>query len=260
MVRYCLDMAKNEWENAVTEEIGRNLVAERRRQGLTAEQLAAATEQAGLKIPRQVISNLENGRRDSIGVAELLVFARALKVAPVSLLFAPDRLNAPFPTAASDGAADVAHSIYEEYENFLGLRIFDRLAGADDIPAYRLYGDLSRLHSDLMDTLAQLETAKSQLASLLERAGDESAGDDLMEERGRVELRIDVAEMQIQQQLNEAGTTMYKLYMLNPDNLPASVDKLKKIAKVHNPLLFSWFRSLTGEPEALNEHGAGGEQ
>lgn len=260
MVRYCLNMAKNEWEYAVTVEIGRNLVAERRRQGLTAEQLAAATEQAGLKIPRQVISNLENGRRDSIGVAELLVFARALKVAPVSLLFAPDRLNAPFPSAEPDGAADVAHSNYEAYESFLGLGAFDRLAGAGEVPAYRLYGDLSRLHSDLLGTLAQLETAKSQLAGLIERAGDEATDDDLIEERGRVELRIDVAEMQIQQQLNEAGTTMHKLYTLNPDNLPASVDKLKKIARVHNPLLLSWFRSVTGEPEALNEHGAGGER
>lgn len=39
-----------------------------------------------MPVRRSTISNLESGRRDSVTLAELLVFARALDVAPVALI------------------------------------------------------------------------------------------------------------------------------------------------------------------------------
>lgn len=42
----------------------------------------------GLPIPRPVLSNLENGRRESVSMAEVLVLAQALEIPPV-LLVAP---------------------------------------------------------------------------------------------------------------------------------------------------------------------------
>lgn len=54
---------------------------------MSAQQLADATARLGHPIPRSVLANLENGRRDSIGVDEVLVLAQALDVPPLLLIF-----------------------------------------------------------------------------------------------------------------------------------------------------------------------------
>jgi transcriptional regulator with XRE-family HTH domain len=54
---------------------------------MSAQQLADRCEALGHAVPRAVISNLENGRRESITLAELLILARALRISPVSLVF-----------------------------------------------------------------------------------------------------------------------------------------------------------------------------
>ena len=55
---------------------------------MTAEDLSDETERLGMKIERTVIANLENRRRASISIAEVLVLAKALRMPPV-LLFLP---------------------------------------------------------------------------------------------------------------------------------------------------------------------------
>lgn len=54
--------------------------------GLSAQQLSEACGDAGMPVARSVIANFENGRRASIGVAELMVFSRVLNVPPVTLI------------------------------------------------------------------------------------------------------------------------------------------------------------------------------
>lgn len=54
---------------------------------MSAQELADATERLGLPIGRSVLANLENGRRPTISVAELLVLAAALRVPPIELVF-----------------------------------------------------------------------------------------------------------------------------------------------------------------------------
>ncbi|MER5892312.1 helix-turn-helix transcriptional regulator [Streptomyces sp. NPDC001876] len=68
---------------AVAREIRRHRLA----QGMSAQQLADACEKIGAPIARTVISNIENGRRTNVSVAEVLVFARALGVPPAALVF-----------------------------------------------------------------------------------------------------------------------------------------------------------------------------
>jgi transcriptional regulator with XRE-family HTH domain len=54
---------------------------------LSAQQLARKTAELGHEVPRSVIANLENGRRPTISVAEVIVLAQALGVPPLELLF-----------------------------------------------------------------------------------------------------------------------------------------------------------------------------
>jgi transcriptional regulator with XRE-family HTH domain len=59
----------------------------RKERHASTQQLADMTDKLGLPIKRSVLANLENGRRGSVSVAELLVLAAALDVAPIDLIF-----------------------------------------------------------------------------------------------------------------------------------------------------------------------------
>jgi hypothetical protein len=54
---------------------------------MSAQQLSDACAKLGAQIPRTVISNIENGRRTNVSVAEVLVIARALEQPPGALVF-----------------------------------------------------------------------------------------------------------------------------------------------------------------------------
>lgn len=68
--------------------IGRNvrLIREGQSPKMSAQALAEETARLGHHIQRPVITNLENGRRAGVTVADLLVLARALRVPPIALL------------------------------------------------------------------------------------------------------------------------------------------------------------------------------
>ena len=76
------------WSVQLTRNVATEVRYWRERRGMTAQQLAKRTAQLGFEIPRSVIANLENNRRDIVTVAELLILAAALDVPPV-LLVAP---------------------------------------------------------------------------------------------------------------------------------------------------------------------------
>lgn len=61
----------------------------RKRQKLTAEQLADRMREVGVPFDKTVIANLETGRRRFVTVQELLALAYVLSVAPVHLLVPP---------------------------------------------------------------------------------------------------------------------------------------------------------------------------
>ncbi|MFD4975614.1 helix-turn-helix domain-containing protein [Streptomyces sp. NPDC058424] len=77
--------------------LGRCIAAEVKRyrhiRGMSAQQLSDACAALGHPIARSVIANFESGRRPTISVAEVLVFARALGVPPVLLLYPLGRVE-----------------------------------------------------------------------------------------------------------------------------------------------------------------------
>ena len=77
------------WPQATIERIFTNITAERKRQGLSANDLSQACAEFGMPIARAVLSKMDNGLRNNISIPELLVIARALQVAPANLMFSP---------------------------------------------------------------------------------------------------------------------------------------------------------------------------
>ncbi|MFJ6566460.1 helix-turn-helix domain-containing protein [Streptomyces sp. NPDC091292] len=79
-------MSQREWSERLAGVVARELRRHREARGMSAQQLADACTAAGLSIQRSVIANFENGRRASVSVAEVLMFAHVLDVPPVSLI------------------------------------------------------------------------------------------------------------------------------------------------------------------------------
>lgn len=75
------------WSKRLTTVIAGQITRFRTERKMSAQQLADATGTLQHPIARSVIANLESGRRDAVSVAELLVLARALDVAPLLLVF-----------------------------------------------------------------------------------------------------------------------------------------------------------------------------
>ena len=75
-------------------DVVRRVKAERKRQGVTAAQLAERCAELGVPgLNTNVIANLETGRRGYVTVDELFVLADALDVSPGRLLPLPDRVS-----------------------------------------------------------------------------------------------------------------------------------------------------------------------
>lgn len=81
-----------------SEAIGRHLKALRKRQGMTAAQLAAAMTDAGTPWKRSTVTKLETGRRQAVTIDEAVALVQVLDVTMAELLgatgakFEPDEL------------------------------------------------------------------------------------------------------------------------------------------------------------------------
>jgi transcriptional regulator with XRE-family HTH domain len=78
----------NSWAVSLTRSIGGEILRHRKARQWSAQRLADECTRLGLETPRDVITDLEIGRRANISVAELLVIAAALGVPPALLVFA----------------------------------------------------------------------------------------------------------------------------------------------------------------------------
>lgn len=84
-LRYSARMT--DWQKEMTDRIGKRVQELRRDK--TALWLSERTEELGMKISRSALSELENGKRKSISLAEFLILALALETSPAMLLY-PD--------------------------------------------------------------------------------------------------------------------------------------------------------------------------
>jgi transcriptional regulator with XRE-family HTH domain len=80
-------MTQQGWSERLAASVAAEVRRHRTRLGMSAQQLADECKKLGVPIQRSVIANFENGRRTNVAVSDLLVFAAALKVSPMQLVF-----------------------------------------------------------------------------------------------------------------------------------------------------------------------------
>jgi transcriptional regulator with XRE-family HTH domain len=80
--------AGREWAAQHTAAIGENVARWRGRRRLSAQRLADRCRKLGMpSLSRTVITKLENGRKEAVSTAELVILATALEVPPAVLMF-----------------------------------------------------------------------------------------------------------------------------------------------------------------------------
>ncbi|MFB1042340.1 helix-turn-helix domain-containing protein [Streptomyces chrestomyceticus] len=76
-----------EWEDRIKTNVAGEVRRRRKERGWSAQDLADQCEQLGHPIPRNVIANMESGRRANLPLVDVLVLAAALRTYPVCLIF-----------------------------------------------------------------------------------------------------------------------------------------------------------------------------
>lgn len=143
--------ATPEWAVQYTQVIAKQVRNHRNLCGMSAQQLSDRCAELGMTLPRAVISNLECGRRENVTVSEVFCIARALKVAPIDLLTAPD------------GETEVAPRLSLARTAAAGW-----IAGAPDPEALNTAAtDLARAQADAERAHRTVQAAARHLADLL---------------------------------------------------------------------------------------------
>jgi transcriptional regulator with XRE-family HTH domain len=76
-----------EWADQVMATVAAEVRRRRRELGMSGEDLARACADLGYAVPRNVIANMESGRRAQLPLVEVIVLAEALHVAPICLIY-----------------------------------------------------------------------------------------------------------------------------------------------------------------------------
>ncbi|MEI5526781.1 helix-turn-helix transcriptional regulator [Streptomyces brasiliscabiei] len=76
-----------EWADRIKASVAGEVRRRRKEMGWSAQDLADRCEQLGHPIPRNVIANMESGRRANLPLVDVMVLAAALETYPVCLIF-----------------------------------------------------------------------------------------------------------------------------------------------------------------------------
>lgn len=76
-----------EWVDRIKNNVAGEVRRRRKAKGWSAQRLADRCEELGHPIPRNVIANLESGRRASLPLVDVMVLAAALHTSPICLIF-----------------------------------------------------------------------------------------------------------------------------------------------------------------------------
>lgn len=153
-------MTREEWSAELAHRVGREVRKHRDRQKISAQKLSDRCGELGFPIERSVLSGLESQRRTKISLAEVLVLAMALDVAPIVLIFPVGDVETvellPNQTASPFSAAGwFSGDSFDRMEFFIPL-LRDEFKYQDSLEKLRAYRQHDKLVWTMYDLWAQL--------------------------------------------------------------------------------------------------------
>ncbi len=145
------EVSAADWAVRYTQVVAAQVRYYRNLRGVSAQWLSDRSAELGMPIARAVISNMENGKRESISIGEVLCLAKALEVAPIDLL------------TVQDGKTEVAPGLTLDRVSAAGW-----IAGTPDPAALsKAAADLARAQDDAERAHRRVEEASRRLGDLL---------------------------------------------------------------------------------------------
>ncbi len=213
----------DDWPTRVARLVAREVrrYRERQRPKMSVQKLADKTDELGMLIPRSVLANLESGRRDTISVAEVLVLAAALDVAPIDLICPVgfDQQTEMLPGATMDPLSAMRWFTGEwKLDVHDGIRTM-RTPGSGE----RSSANLLKYHDQLLSKLDSEEAkAREALRAVADAVGEEADGSARAAARDLM-IRVEEWREFIREPLRQTRTEMRERGMQLPD-LPADID------------------------------------
>ncbi|GAA2732434.1 helix-turn-helix transcriptional regulator [Streptomyces nogalater] len=165
------------WSERLALSVAQEVRRHRQRLGVSAQQLSERCAELGMPIQRSVLANMESGRRSTVTVAEVLILAAALDVAPAQLVFPvgyeetcealPNRTLEPID--AVDWFAGNAPS-----------RGLPRSTGAKPVWVLRQYRDLL---AEIRFHISALEQTRERIAALTDEGKEKEKSKAAVEEK-----------------------------------------------------------------------------
>jgi transcriptional regulator with XRE-family HTH domain len=215
------------WQERLVRTVGREVLRHRRQRRLSAPQLADRTAELGMPVSRTVLAEVEAGERDTVTVAEVLVLAAALGVAPTELIspvgfdeqieMLPGRMVDPL---------EAAKWVYgERVLNVTGSAIVLRSPRTDDMREDSslllaeehevVVGDVREGEAEVLRRARDLDAARAGVSGAhaaatdaAEHDGDLETAAALMAETERRQQIADAAEVQLASAMSNAA--MYR--------------------------------------------------
>ncbi|MFD5724691.1 helix-turn-helix domain-containing protein [Streptomyces sp. NPDC058368] len=156
-------MTQQGWMERYTQTVAAELRRHRERRGMSAQELADECARLGSPIQRSVIANLENGRRASVGVAEVLIFAAALRVPPGLLISPVGQVPAVEYLPGQEGDP------FAVLQWVAGATTMDGEASDVTGNPLPLYDELTELLSEVLDNREKIESLVEITGNLAER-------------------------------------------------------------------------------------------
>ena len=157
----------DEWPGAWTARIGEAVRAGRAYRGISAQELSDRCEAVGYRVPRNTITNLENGRKASIPLHELFVMSKALDIPIVMLACYPDEDGRlPMPGGQQPAASALLEMTGERWSGRLGGR-FDLLV--DHRYVVLVVADWYQSTRELKNLQGRAEKATGQHSEFLQK-------------------------------------------------------------------------------------------
>lgn len=173
-------MRQDEWSSRLVAAVAGSVYAQRKRRKMSAQQLADACGRLGYSVPRSVLTNLENGRRETVSLAEWLVLAAALQVPPLLLLFPVGRVDVVEPLPGVE--VPPMHALHWAETGQLGAPHADVVEPSPDEDAHLT--ERYRLHRDLVGAWSMAEGR----AMVLRERGDAAAELASIEQEQRIRV------------------------------------------------------------------------
>jgi transcriptional regulator with XRE-family HTH domain len=159
------------------EVVARRMREVRETRRLTAAQLADLMRAAGIPWDRQIVTNLETGRRQAVSVDELLALAVVLQVAPIHLLVP---LDGEQPYRVTPEWVQRAIRVREWVRGTLPLRPEDRRLYYSEIPdnEWEMYAGMRGDEGGRERLLESQIRASRKVLEMLERQRDQEENAD----------------------------------------------------------------------------------